>query len=49
MALAGNDICHNQSIVNLLKIDKNVKYALEYSERLVFEPFLVTMIQNIDV
>ena len=49
MALAGNDICHYQSIVNLLKIDKNVKYALEYSERLVFEPFLVTMIQNIDV
>ena len=31
------------------KIDKNVKYALEYSEHLVFKPFLVTMIQNINV
>ena len=31
------------------KIDKNVKYALKYSERLVFKPFLVTMIQNINV
>ena len=31
------------------KIDKNVKYALECNERLVFKPFLVTMIQNINV
>ena len=31
------------------KIDKNVKYALECSERLVFKPFLVTMIQNINI
>ena len=31
------------------KINKNGKYALEYSERLVFKPFLVTMMQNINV
>ena len=31
------------------KIDKNVKYALEYNEHLVFKSFLVTMIQNINV
>ena len=31
------------------KIDKNVKYALECNEHLVFKPFLVTMIQNINV
>ena len=31
------------------KIDKNVKYALKYNECLVFKPFLITMIQNIDV
>ena len=31
------------------KIDKNVKYALECNERLVFKPFLVTVIQNINV
>ena len=31
------------------KIDKNVKYALECNECLVFKPFLVTMIQNINV
>ena len=31
------------------KISKNVKYALKYSEGLVFKPFLVTMIQNINV
>ena len=31
------------------KIDKNVKYALKYSESLVFKPFLVNMIQNINV
>ena len=31
------------------KIDKNVKYALECSERLVFKPFLVIMMQNINV
>ena len=31
------------------KINKNVKYALEYSERLVFKPFLITMMQNINV
>ena len=31
------------------KIDKNVKYALKCSERLVFKPFLVTIIQNINV
>ena len=30
------------------KIDKNVKYALECNERLVFKPFLVTMIQNVN-
>ena len=31
------------------KIDKNVKYALKCSECLVFKPFLVTMIQNVNV
>ena len=31
------------------KIDKNVKFALECNERLVFKPFLITMIQNINV
>ena len=31
------------------KIDKNVKYALKCNERLVFKPFLITLIQNIDV
>ena len=31
------------------KIDKNVKYALECNKRLVFKPFLITMIQNINV
>ena len=31
------------------KIDKNVKYAQECNECLVFKPFLVTMIQNINV
>ena len=31
------------------KIDKNVKYALECNEHLVFKPFLVTMTQNINV
>ena len=31
------------------KLDKNVKYALECSEHLVFKSFLVTMIQNINV
>ena len=31
------------------KIDKNVKYALECNECLVFKPFLVTMTQNINV
>ena len=31
------------------KIDKNVKYALECNERLVFKSFLVTMKQNINV
>ena len=31
------------------KIDKNVKFALKCNERLVFKPFLVTMIQNINV
>ena len=36
-------------ISQFTKIDKNVKNALEYSELLVFEPFLVTIIQNIDV
>ena len=28
---------------------KNMKFNLEYSERLVFKPFLVTMMQNINV
>ena len=49
MALAGNDTCHCQSTVNLPKIDKNLKYAQECNERLVFKPFLITMIQNINV
>ena len=31
------------------KLDKNVKYALEYNEHLVFKPFLVIIIQNINV
>ena len=31
------------------KIDKNVKYALEYNEHLVFKSFLVSMTQNINV
>ena len=31
------------------KIDKNVKLALECNERLIFKPFLVTMIQNINI
>ena len=31
------------------KIDKNVKYALECNEHLVFKPFLVIMTQNINV
>ena len=31
------------------KIDKNVKYALECNECLVFKQFLMTMIQNINV
>ena len=31
------------------KINKNVKYALECNECLVFKPFLLTMIQNINV
>ena len=31
------------------KIDKNVKYALECNEHLVFKQFLITMIQNINV
>ena len=31
------------------KIDKNVKYALECNERFIFKPFLITMIQNINV
>ena len=31
------------------KIDKNVKYALEYNEHLVFKTFLTTMKQNINV
>ena len=36
-------------ISKFTKIDKNVKYALECSERLVFKPFRGTMIQNINV
>ena len=31
------------------KIDKNVKFTLECNERLVFKPFLTTMIQNIKI
>ena len=31
------------------KIDKNVEYALECNERLVFKPFLINMKQNINV
>ena len=31
------------------KLDKNVKFSLECSERLVSKPFQVTMIQNINV
>ena len=31
------------------KISKNVKYAMKCSEHLVFKPFLVTVIQNINV
>ena len=31
------------------KLDKNVKFSLECSERLVSKPFLVIMIQNINV
>ena len=31
------------------KLDKNVKYALKCSECFVFKPFLVTVIQNINV
>ena len=31
------------------KIDKNVKYALECNECLVFKPSLITMIQNINL
>ena len=39
----------NSKTYEFTKIDKNVKYALEYSEHLVFKPFLITMIQNINV
>ena len=52
MALAGNDMSLpvNSKTYEFTKIDKNVKFALEYSEqRLVFKPFLVTMMQNINV
>ena len=28
---------------------RNMKFNLEYSERLVFKPFLVIMMQNINV
>ena len=52
MALAGNDTCHYQSTAEtyeFTKIDKNVKYALEYSERLVFKPFLIPVKQNINI
>ena len=31
------------------KIDKNVKYALKWSEPLVLKPFLVTVIQNLNI
>ena len=31
------------------KIGKNVKFALECNEHLVFKPFLITMVQNINV
>ena len=31
------------------KIDKNVKFALECNECLVFKPFLILVIQNINV
>ena len=46
MALAGNDTPVNSKFT---KIDKNVKYALECNELLVFKPFLTTLIQNINV
>ena len=55
MALAGNDMSLPVK-GKFTKIDKNVKYALKCSERLVFKPFLVifnqllvAMIQNINV
>ena len=34
---------------DLAKLDKDVKFTLECNERLVFKPFLITMIQNINV
>ena len=52
MALAGNDSSHYQSTVKtyeITKIDKNVKFMLKSSERLVFKLFLISVIQNINV
>ena len=52
MALAGNDTSHYQLTVKtyeFTKLDKNVKFTLECNERLVFKPFLIPVIQNINV
>ena len=51
MALAGNDTSHYQSTVQtyeITKIDKNVKFTLKCSERLIFKQFLIPVIQNIN-
>ena len=48
MALAGNDTSLPVKS-KFTKLNKNVKFNLEYSERLVSKPFQVTMIQNMNV
>ena len=51
MTLAGHDPSHEQSTVKtyeITKIDRNVKFMQECSEHLVFKPFLIPMMQNIN-
>ena len=49
MTLAGNDTSHYQSTYEFTKLDKNVKFNLKCSERLIFKLFLIPVIQNINV
>ena len=49
LPLAGHDASHGQSTYEITRISKIVKFMQKCNERLVFKPFLIPMIQNINV